>query len=362
MAFIPIDFPREVLELPSGGERGWRRIVRTAEELESYWRGKSGSGNVYMTAYGYNKTAPPKHHRVDYNTPRIHHFVMDFDCKDFKAKGVDVSFDKPHDEVRRLHKHLMKSNTMHFVWFSGGGFHVWIPLDRTLEPTTGGELSQIKYTGRLLINEWEREIGVLRCNDPTVAFDTSGMIRIPNSYNARRDCWGVPLTSELIESASYDDLMNLGMEAHSGYVQLGSEPLQFEVKESMLTQMMNLEPVDLPTTTLSDIHVLPCLAQAAMGEGNPTHRERYHFATYLADRLRMFFPHWRIDEREKEEHIRTICSFIAQQGWVDYDTSRTEEQVRSIVATGYSSASCATLYQEGYCVGKCVYYDGTGGI
>ena len=173
---------------------------------------------------------------------------------------------------------------------------------------------------------------------------------------------GVPLTSELIESASYDDLMNLGMEAHSGYVQLGEEPLQFEVKESMLTQMMNLEPVDLPTTTLSDIHVLPCLAQAAMGEGNPTHRERYHFATYLADRLRMFFPHWRIDEREKEEHIRTICSFIAQQGWVDYDTSRTEEQVRSIVATGYSSATCATLYQEGYCVGKCVYYDGTGGI
>ena len=362
MTFVPLDFPREVLELPSNGERGWRRIVHTPEELESYWNGKSGSGNVYMTAYGYNKTTAPKHHRVDYNTPRIHHFVMDFDCKDFKAKGADVSFDKPHDEVRRLHRYLMSHDTKHFVWFSGGGFHVWVPLDRTLEPTSGGELSQIKYTGRLLINQWEQDIGVLRCNDPTVAFDTSGMIRIPNSYNARRDCWGVPLTSKQILSASYDDLMELAMEPHSGYVPLGTTPVPFEVKESVLKQMMNLEPVSLPTTSLSDIHVLPCLAQGAMGGGNPTHRERYHFASYLADRLRMFFPHWRITDEEKEEHVLTINSFIAQQGWVDYKPEKTDEQVRSIVMTGYSSATCATLYQEGYCMGKCKYYDGTGDI
>ena len=40
---MPIDFPREVLELPSNGARGWRRIVHNADELERYWRGKSGS-------------------------------------------------------------------------------------------------------------------------------------------------------------------------------------------------------------------------------------------------------------------------------------------------------------------------------
>ena len=84
MGFIPIDFPREVLELPSSGERGWRRLVKNDSELERYWSGKNGSGNVYFTAYGYNETQAPKHHRVDYNTPKIHHFVLDFDCKDFK--------------------------------------------------------------------------------------------------------------------------------------------------------------------------------------------------------------------------------------------------------------------------------------
>ena len=46
MPFVPIDFPREVLELPSSGVGGWRRLVKNSRELESYWKGKSGSGNV----------------------------------------------------------------------------------------------------------------------------------------------------------------------------------------------------------------------------------------------------------------------------------------------------------------------------
>ena len=100
MVFIPIDFPREVLELSGmDGARGYRRIVRNQEELESYWRGKNGSGDVYFTAYGYRGTQAPKHHRVDYVTPIIHHFVMDFDCKDFRKKGIDVPFHVPHEQV-----------------------------------------------------------------------------------------------------------------------------------------------------------------------------------------------------------------------------------------------------------------------
>ena len=225
---MPIDFPREVLELPSNGARGWRRIVHDANELERYWRGKNGSGNVYFTAYGYTKTKAPKHHRVDYNTPLIHHFVMDFDCKDFKSGGEDVEFEKPHEEVKRLHKMLLEDNILHYVWFSGGGFHVWIPIDETLNPKNGNELSRIKHSGRVLVNSWEKKIGTLRCNDPTVAFDTSGMIRIPNSYNARRECWSIPLDSNDILSGDFDYYMDMAQESQSGYKPLGENKLQFK--------------------------------------------------------------------------------------------------------------------------------------
>jgi hypothetical protein len=361
MPFVPIDFPREVLEITSNGDRGWRRLVKSSDDLERYWKGKNGSGNVYFTAYGFSHTEAPKHHRVDYNTPKIHHFVMDFDCKDFKNNGTNVPFEVPHKEVTKLHRMLMKDNILHFVWFSGGGFHVWVPLAKSLHPRNGNELSRIKYSGRILLNEWDRRLGGLRCNDPTVAFDTSGMIRIPNSYNAKRECWSIPLTSEDIINGDFDYFMDKAQESGSGYIALGEEPLEFEVVKNKFMDVSNIKPVYVPPVSFDNIHILPCLAQAALGEGNPIHRARYHLASYLADRLRMFFPAWRITDEEKKKHVKQISAFCASQGWVDYKKEKTIEQVQSIVMKGYPHATCATLYEEGFCVGKCQYYDGSMG-
>lgn len=360
MPFVPIDFPREVLELPANGERGWRRIVKDSDELQQYWRGKNGSGNVYFTAYGYNETQAPKHHRVDYNTPRIHHFVMDFDCKDFKNRGVDVPFEIPHSEVISLHRHLSNNNIEHFVWFTGGGFHVWVPLSETIEPADGSELSRVKYSGRVLINKWEKVLSPFRCNDPTVAFDTSGMIRIPNSFNAKRDCWTIPLTSEELTTLTYDGLMDKAMVPHTGYISMGGERLDFEIIQSPLMTMTDIKPVDLPTVAYDDIHILPCLAQAAMNGGNPTDRARYHFVSFLADRFRMFFPAWKVTEEERMSHVPSIVDICSQQNWVDFDRDYTAMRVTHIVKAGHTHASCTTLYQEGLCVGKCNYHDGTG--
>jgi len=362
VAFIPLDFPREVLEITSNGGRGWRRLVKSSEELERYWRGKSGSGNVYFTAYGFTNTEAPKHHRVDYNTPKIHHFIMDFDCKDFKSNGKDVPFDIPHKEVTKLHKMLLEKNVLHFVWFSGGGFHVWIPISKTLNPKNGNELSRIKYSGRLLINKWDKKLGGLRCNDPTVAFDTSGMIRIPNSYNAKRECWSVPLESKEIIEGDYDYFMDKAQEASSGYIPIGSNTLEFEVIKNRFMNVNDIKPVYIPPVSFENLHILPCLAQAALGEGNPIHRARYHLASYLADRLRMFFPAIRISDEEKKKHVKQISNFCASQGWVDYKKEKTIEQVESIVTKGYPHASCSTLYTEGFCIGKCQYYDGSMGV
>lgn len=126
--FIELDFPREVLEIGSNGQKGGRYCVRDWAELERYWKGKNGSGNVYFTAYGYRATQQPRNKRVDYNTPIIRHFVMDFDYKDFKQRGADVEFSYMHEQVKRLHRYLLSEDITHFVWFSGGGFHIWVPL------------------------------------------------------------------------------------------------------------------------------------------------------------------------------------------------------------------------------------------
>ena len=143
-------------------------------------------------------------------------------------------------------------------------------------------------------------------------------------------------------------------------VLIGEEKVTMKIVDHKFAQDFDLKPVDLQTVSLNDLHILPCLSQAAMGGGKPPHRARYHFVSYLADRFRMCFPAWRVGDKEKEEHIRSIVSICQSQEWVDYRYEKTEEQVRSIVMTGYSHATCSTLYMEGFCMGKCKYYDGTG--
>jgi hypothetical protein len=366
MSFVIFDFPREVLEIGIDGLKGFRRVVKNAEELESYWRGKNGSGNVYFTAYGYRSLTPPRNHRVDYNTPIIRHFVCDFDCKNFRKRGEDIPFEEMHEQVKRLHHYLLSNNTSHFVWFTGGGFHFWIPLEKTHTPSTGLDVARVKAAGRSLLSSWHNELD-LYSNDPTVAFDTAGMIRIPNSYNSRRGCWTIPLTSEEILECDFEEFMELGSEARSGYIEHGEEKLKLKVKKKSMSfkeKKIEHRDINLPDLSTNKMVILPCLAQSAMGEGNPTHKARVHLVSYLASRMRWFFPPDSITDEKKSEHVEQIVDIIYKQGWSDYDESITTRQVISIVYgsgsnRGYLPATCRTLIQDGLCTGICRYHDGT---
>lgn len=364
MSFITLDFPREVLDVDSDGNRGFRRLVRDEQELSRYWEGKNGSGNVYMTAYGYRATTPPKHHRVDYNTPVIRHFVMDFDCQDFKKRSkVDFSF--VQSQVVRLHKHLLLNNWKHFVWFSGGGYHIYIPIEtvkgESFLPSSGLDVSRIKQAGKELLLRWHKELD-LPSSDPTVAFDTAGMIRIPNSYNMKRGCWSIPLEhEEILEISDINDMIELAQEPRTGYISHGDKTIQLELKEKKkLLSTGSKRKVNLPDIILDNkIVILPCIAQAALGDGNPIHRARFHLANYLAARLRFFFRPSEVNNEQKERHLEQIVDVCEKQNWADYDRSITTTQVRSIVFGDYSPSTCKTLIMEGFCTGICQYYDGT---
>ncbi len=361
MTFIELDFPREVLEISEGGVSGGRWLVNNWDELEKYWNNKNGRGDAYFTTYGFRQTQPPKHHRAAHNSAIVRHFVMDFDCKDFKRNGAPVEFSFMHKQVRRLHKHLSDNDFLHYVWFSGGGFHIWVPISDVHLPTDGIDVTRVKRAGRELMTKWYNLLD-LSCNDPTVAFDLAGMIRIPNSYNYRRGCWSTPLTSEEIMGLNEDELYDLSQDCRGGYIAHGNSKMELKLPErSKGTFYIKRGKVsDLPDVSLGNMIVLPCIAQAALGAGNPPHRARYHLASYLADRLRWFLPFDVVNEKELSSHTERIVGICSEQGWADYNQDITRTQVESIVHKGYPHAKCATLIQEGFCVGKCRFHDGTG--
>ena len=173
------------------------------------------------------------------------------------------------------------------------------------------------------------------------------------------------MDSDSILNCSHDEIMEKAQTPVSGYIEIGEKDVHITIADRKSPFKKTVEKVEgLPDITLGSTIVLPCLSQAALGEGNPTHKARFHLVTYLAARFRWFYPVAAIGDKEKAEHVELICRIIEEQGWVDYNARVTREQVENIVFggagnNGYSAASCATLEYDGLCVGKCRYFDGS---
>ena len=361
---IVFDFPREVLELSTEKGRGFRKLVRDQVEFESYWRGKNGVSNAYTTVYGYRATQAPHHKRVELSTPIIRHFVMDFDAIDFQSsKRPKIDLDAPLEQTLRLHEYLLSRDIAHGIWFSGGGFHVWIKLDKPYVPGSGSHLSAIKEAGVRQVNDWVKEMNLF-CSDPTVPFDTSGLIRIPNSYNSKRGYWSIPLTTSDLQRG-VDHILDKAIDPHSGIKEYGSEGLELKVrKPEERLQIFNPseKAIDLPTVQMDGVIILPCLNAAACQEGvNPSHDARVQLVKYLAKRLRNFMPLERVGRQQLDEHAEKIVGFIKSLNWADFNERVTRYQVGTILNKDYPQ-TCKMLWQKGHCIGKCRYWDKTGAI
>jgi hypothetical protein len=230
-------------------------------------------------------------------------------------------------------------------------------------PSNGNHLSAIKDAGMQVVNDWIRDMNLF-CSDPAVPFDTSGMIRIPNSYNSKRGSWSIPLTTNDLERG-LDHIMIKALNPKNGVISYGEKGLGLVIKEShKKANVFNpkSKPIDLPTVSMDGVIILPCLNSAACRQGsNPSHDARVQLVKYLAKRLRNFIPVERVSKEKVEKDTETIIDYIRTLEWADFDERTTRYQVSTIVGTEYPQ-TCSMLYKKGMCLGKCRYWDKTGAI
>ena len=362
---LKFDFPREVLELSTEKGKGFRKLVNNKEEFERYWEGKNGVSNAYMTVYGYRATDAPNHRRVNLDTPISRHFVMDLDPKNFKARNrPEVNSEETLTQARRLHSYLLEENIEHGVWYSGGGFHIWVALDKPYIPSSREHVSAIKEAGMQVISDWIHQMD-LYCSDPAVPFDTSGLIRIPNSYNAKRGYWSIPLTSIEVMTMNINDIMQLALSDRRGRYTFGTKGVSLTIKKPSERKAIfdKATPIlDLPTISMDGIAILPCLNTAACQKGgNPSHDARVQLVKYLTKRLRNFFPLDSISSQQRDEDVEKVVQFIKSLEWADFDEGVSRYQVTSVATKDYPQ-TCSMLWKKGMCLGKCKYWDGTGAI
>lgn len=358
------DYPREI-------DMRTRKVIHKREQLDHYLKSTNGKANMTTTVYGF-RDLKTKGNRCEYNTAIIPHFVMDFDV-DQAVRHHNLSAEEAGDkcckEVKTLSQYLSRKHYQHAIWFTGGGFHVWAKLDKTyvLPPK---DLNDLLFSGRIIINKWVKQFNLITL-DPVVSFRPDRHIRIPNTYNAKRGIWGIPVTRDDLELgwAHVNETAqnpSPGMHLYEGrgmpveIVERDSQNL-FAGQYDPSSKTFTMEDIEIAATNINNIPMLPCLAQAACEKGsNPPHKPRSYLMMYLMDYFRNFARPGHTSPIPRTDVVAKTHSFIKNLEWADYQPSETNKYLQHGADRYYQTPTCPTIYNEGLCVGKCPYYDGKG--
>ena len=356
-------FPREVCMRT-------RRVVKNEEQLQKYVLATNGKDNITTTVYGFRELKP-KGNRGEYNTAIVPHFVVDLDKDRLQGMSDAEAGQRCSEEAWRLSAHLLENGWRHAVWFTGGGFHIWVNLDQeyVLEPM---ELNDLLVSGRALISKWVKDMD-LQTLDPVVSFRPDRHIRIPNSFNFKRNIWSIPLYLGGI-SEGWDHIVQRAKEpSNISMCLMGDKGMPLEVIKrdpnnpfgpqggGFAKQEFNAEEVEIEMKRIGNIPMLPCLAEATCETGaNPPHLPRVYLMMYLLDYFNRFARPPSNSKISIDDRVNQAHAFIAQLKWADYKPDVTHKYLKHGAERQYQTPTCPTLYREGLCVGKCPFYDGKG--
>lgn len=134
----------------------------------------NGRTNCYKTVYGFKKAFNHSYRSIpNYDTAVIDRIFMDFDEPN------------SYEKMLRAHHKLLKEHIMHYVIFSGGGYHI--------------------YALTLIENIINKKPALKRCalkiseeQDMQVTGDLARISRIPFTFHMENRVWCTPLTEKEI--------------------------------------------------------------------------------------------------------------------------------------------------------------------
>ena len=363
MSHLFSDYPREV-------DMRLRKVIRSMDELQRYVKAMNGKDNLTTTVYGFRELKTNKT-RCEYSTAIIPHFVIDLDKgRAYEALGLEDDAEagkRCTQDTRILVSHLLDNDIRHAVWFSGGGYHVWVMLDEIYK-LPQSDLNDLLFSGRAMLNKWIKQYDLITV-DPVVSFRPDRHIRIPNTYNFKRELWSIPVSYEDL-SEGWRHITTKAQNPSTGMIVNGSKGISIEIVKrdpgnpfSVANTPMTFEAdVEIAAANVKGIPMLPCLEAAACVKGrNPSHLPRVYLLMYLLDFFRGFTRPATSSKVKPSEILQKTHSFIADLQWSDYSPQVTRDMIIHGMNKQYLTPSCPKLYGAGLCVGKCPFYDGKGG-
>tara|TARA_Y100001937_G_scaffold23658_1_gene33709 strand:+ start:1749 stop:2810 length:1062 start_codon:yes stop_codon:yes gene_type:complete len=348
-----------------------RKVIRSMSQLQHYVNVTNGKDKLTTTVYGFNKLKP-NGNRCEYSTAIIPHFVIDMDkgrANDLLQLEGDKAGQRCTEDALRLVTHLLDESVRHAAWMSGGGYHIWIMLDKVYDLPTN-EMNDLLFSGRALVNKWIGDMDLVTI-DPVVSFRPDRHIGIPNTYNTKRELWSIPISKEDLE-LGWHHVVEQAKNPMGGMKIRGDKGLEIEIVKSdpgnpYLSGMTGFfgkfeaAEISVSSRSISGIPILPCLDAAACTKGdNPPHLSRSYLSMYLLDFFHNFARPRSSSDVSPQDAVAKAHEFIADLEWADYNPKITQEQLVHASNRQYCSPTCPTIFRQGLCVGKCAFYDGKG--
>jgi len=346
-------------------------VITNKKQLEHYLKTTNGKANLTTTVYGFRELKT-KGNRCEYSTAIVPHFVMDFDADQavrLEQMPLSDAQTKCCREVELMSKMLKRKSIQHAIWFTGGGFHIWVKLDQTYDlPTV--EMNDLLFSGRMVINQWVKQFNLITL-DPVVSFRPDRHIRIPNTFNFKRQLWGIPVNVDdlekgwlFIEEQAHTPRPGMKLVEGGGMtitITKRDSQTMFASQYDQKSKTFSMEDLEIDIANINNIPMLPCLSQAACEVGsNPPHKPRSYLMMYLMDYYRNFARPPKTSKVPNQQVIGLAHEFIKSLNWADYNPNETMKYLRHGADRYYKTPTCPTIYAEGMCVGKCPYYDGKG--
>ena len=325
MGFM-LEFPRQI------GLKRTRCYDRGA--FRDYVERLNGRSDLYTSLYYFDDPN-------DYDSVVMDRAWWDFDMTE------EYDMTKVKTDVANLIRRL--EGDVHLV-ATGRGFHVHQIFDR---PVRGREWA-------FHLDRYQRKMCEGLESIDGVGYPEK-LCRIPKTYNCKRGKWAVPINALYFSDDPHGFQIPKTVEGSARWCPFtGSVGSELFDLVRWNADNPNVEPKTESHTVKVGNHegdvLLPTCLERAITLSNPPHHVRVALVQEMARQLRWYANPNDISHEEKMDIANTICSFISELGWTDYNPATTQKYVRGMMK--YTNAPSPMWYKRhNLCQGGCWYCD-----
>lgn len=291
---------------------------------------------------------------------RLYYSLYNIDKEYRKNPNIDKIFfdldsNNSVENIKKMHKWAKKYDYKHLIIFSGGGFHFYIFTKN------GDFLRDSKSALTQAHHDIAKEIG-LTIGEPKFADidnhiigDIQRIATIPNTYNVKRKKFAIPVEIEMLENI--EDLKTRATKQKFNYTIYGTQ--LFDMKKyqeidsrNVSSEFKDFKKIDLHIDDQDIENLPPCVQQILLNLNDKGNwKGRYYTTCILLD---MGYELNYIDNLAKKYFSKVKRSDNLKDNYHHYCKVKVLELA---TRRGDMSPSCIKLNNEGYCPGKCKWYN-----